>query len=168
MTTSPQSTSPRTWEDLAPATGPQYTSLLCLSLKNRTSSPLQVINFRGLVWTAGTVLPVLPIPGFEGYFLLNSTILLQWIDHPQVAIFTAVHEWTRANRSTVEDDTAASILSSVRLSLMSTPDLLKVVRPTGLVPADVLLDAIQSRTECRDMELQYRGYLRKYMYNIIC
>ena len=29
MTTSPQSTSPRIWEDLAPGTGPQYRSLLC-------------------------------------------------------------------------------------------------------------------------------------------
>ena len=106
--------------------------------------------------------------GFEGYFLFNQHFNISRINHPQVAIFTAVHEWTRANRSTVEDDTAASILSSVRLSLMSTPDLLKVVRPTGLVPADVLLDAIQSRTECRDMELQYRGYLRKYNGNIIC
>ena len=27
-----------------------------------TSSPLQVPKLRGLVWTAGTVLPVLPIP----------------------------------------------------------------------------------------------------------
>ena len=87
--------------------------------------------------------------------------ILKAMNQPQVAIFTAVHEWTRANRGTVEEDTAASILSSVRLSLMSTPDLLKVVRPTGLVPADVLLDAIQSRTESRDMELQYRGYLCK-------
>ena len=60
MTTSPQSTSPRIWEDLAPVTGPQYRSLLCLSRKNRTSSPLQVLNFRGLVLTAGTVLPVPP------------------------------------------------------------------------------------------------------------
>ena len=34
----------------------------CPSRKTRTSSPLQVLNFRGLVWTAGTVLPVLPIP----------------------------------------------------------------------------------------------------------
>ena len=58
-------TSPRVWEDLAPGTGPQYRSLLCLSRKNRTSSPLQVLNFRGLVWTAGTVLPVLPIPEGE-------------------------------------------------------------------------------------------------------
>ena len=63
MTTSPQSTGPLIWEDLALGTGPQYRSLLCLSRKNRTSSPLQVLNFRGLVWTAGTVLPVLPIPG---------------------------------------------------------------------------------------------------------
>ena len=62
MTTSPQSTSPRIWEDLAPGTGPQYRSLLCLSRKNRTSSTLQVINFRGLVRTAATVLLVLPIP----------------------------------------------------------------------------------------------------------
>ena len=62
MTTSPQYISPRIWEDLAPGTGPQYRSLLCLSRKNRTSSPLQVLNFRGLVWTAGTVLLVLPIP----------------------------------------------------------------------------------------------------------
>ena len=46
MTTSPQSTSPRVWEDLAPGTGPQYRSLLCLSRKNRTSSPLQVLNFQ--------------------------------------------------------------------------------------------------------------------------
>ena len=62
MTTSPQSASPRISEDLASGTGPQYRSLLCLSRKNRTSSPLQVLNFQRLVWTAGTVLPVLPIP----------------------------------------------------------------------------------------------------------
>ena len=33
-----------------------------LDIKRWTSSPLQVQNFRGLVWTGGTVLPVLPIP----------------------------------------------------------------------------------------------------------
>ena len=48
MTTSPQSTSPGIWEDLASGTGPQYRSFLHLSRKNRTSSPLQVLNFRGL------------------------------------------------------------------------------------------------------------------------
>ena len=44
---------------------------------------------------------------------------------------------------------------------MSTQDLLKVVRPTGLVEAEVLLDAIESRTDSRDTELKYRGYLSK-------
>ena len=65
MTTSPQSTSPHIREDLATGNGPQYRSLLCTSRENRTSSPLQVLNFQGLVWTAGTVLPVLPIPDKE-------------------------------------------------------------------------------------------------------
>ena len=30
------------------------------------------------------------------------------------------------------------------------------------MPPDVMLDAIQSRTESRDMELKYRGYLSEY------
>ena len=75
----------------------------------------------------------------------------------EVDIFRAVHEWTRSNP---QEDTS-TILRAVRLSLMDTHDLLKVVRPTGLVPPDVMLDAIQSRTESRDMELKYRGYLSK-------
>ena len=77
---------------------------------------------------------------------------------PEVEIFRSVHDWVRANPS----EERAPILRSVRLSLMATPDLLKVVRPTGLVPPDVMLDAIQSRTESRDMELKYRGYLSEY------
>ena len=51
------------------------------------------------------------------------------------------------------EEEVRSILSAVRLSLMSTQDLLKVVRPTGLVLPDVLLDAIESKTERRDTEL---------------
>ena len=41
--------------------------------KNRTSSPLKVLNFRGLVWTAGTALRVLPIPAFKAF--------LGWVLH---------------------------------------------------------------------------------------
>ena len=59
MTKGPQYTSPRIWEDLALGTGPQYRSF---AIVRPTSSPLQVLNFRELVGTAGTVLPVLPIP----------------------------------------------------------------------------------------------------------
>ncbi len=84
---------------------------------------------------------------------------------PEVGIFCAIHKWVRTNDSASEEE-IASILSSVRLSLMSTPDLLKVVRPTGLVSSDVVLDAIQSRTECRDMDLKYRGYLSKWIWRI--
>ena len=78
---------------------------------------------------------------------------------PEVDIFKAVNKWVQSNPE--ESEMAEQILSFVRLSLMSTQDLLKVVRPTGLVPPDIMLDAIQSRTESRDMELKYRGCLSK-------
>ena len=79
---------------------------------------------------------------------------------PEVDIFRAVHAWVAANPTDAPHHTP-EILGAVRLALMSTPDLLKVVRPTNLVPPDVMLDAIQSKTESRDMELNYRGYLSK-------
>ena len=75
---------------------------------------------------------------------------------PEVEIFKAVHNWVKVNDCVQECE---QILDNVRLSLIPTQDLLKVVRPTNLVQPDVLLDAIQSRTESRDMELKYRGYL---------
>lgn len=50
------------------------------------------------------------------------------------------------------------MLSCVRLPLISLPDLLNVVRPCEVVSADVILDAIKARSECRDADLQYRGY----------
>ena len=59
-------------ENRAPGTGPQYRSLKCLGRLSWTSSPLQVLNFRGLVWTAGTVLPVLPIPVQTDVILTNG------------------------------------------------------------------------------------------------
>lgn len=40
-------------------------------------------------------------------------------------------------------------------------DLLNVVRPTGLISPDQILDAIKAKNESRDMDLQYRGYLSK-------
>jgi len=80
----------------------------------------------------------------------------------EVDIFKAAAAWVKANAdedfpSSVEEN--SDILSEVRLSLIPTQDLLKVVRPTNLVQPDILLDAIQARTEFRDMELKYRGFL---------
>lgn len=80
---------------------------------------------------------------------------------PEVEIFKAVHNWVRINESPEE---WRQILNEVRLSLIPTQDLLKTVRPTNLVQPDILLDAIQSRTESRDMELKYRGYLSKFFF----
>ena len=83
---------------------------------------------------------------------------------PEVDIFRAVNEWV-VNNAAADEDTKKSILACVRLSLLSTQDLLKVVRPTGLVPPDIMLDAIQSKEESRDMDLKYRGYMRKVFFN---
>lgn len=43
-------------------------------------------------------------------------------------------------------------------------DMLNIVRPTGLISPDTILDAIKAKNESRDTELQYRGYLSKYFY----
>ena len=85
-------------------------------------------------------------------------------------IFRAAAAWVKANAdedfpSSVEE--CSDILSEVRLSLIPTQDLLKVVRPTNLVQPDILLDAIQARTEYRDMELKYRGFLCKLPTSIL-
>ena len=50
----------------------------------------------------------------------------------------------------------------MRTCLFFSPqDLLNVVRPTGLISPDQILDAIKAKNESRDMDLQYRGYLSK-------
>lgn len=47
----------------------------------------------------------------------------------------------------------------MRLSLIAITDLLNLVRPTGLVSPEAILDAIAARTQTRDTELIYRGRL---------
>ena len=42
---------------------------------------------------------------------------------------------------------------------MTLEELLNYVRPSSLVSADTILDAIKSKNESRDMELDYRGFL---------
>ncbi|KAH8028024.1 hypothetical protein HPB51_012610 [Rhipicephalus microplus] len=50
-------------------------------------------------------------------------------------------------------------MSKVRLPLLTVQELLNVVRPTGLVCPNTLLDAIKLRTETRDADRPYRGCL---------
>lgn len=74
---------------------------------------------------------------------------------PEVEIFRVICGWIQHNPNVDSQE----IISTIRLPLMQLPELLNVVRPTGLISPDVILDAIKSRTENRDMDLQYRGYL---------
>ncbi|KAG1654457.1 BTB/POZ domain-containing protein 9 [Nymphon striatum] len=80
---------------------------------------------------------------------------------PEVEIFSAVCEWSRHNITADTDrkEELHFILQEIRLPLMSLQDLLNVVRPSCLMSPDTILDAIKSRTECRDVDLKYRGYL---------
>lgn len=71
-------------------------------------------------------------------------------------IFQALCCWCRHNS---EGPVAQEVMSAVRLPLMSLSEMLNVVRPSGLLSPDDLLDAIQTRSESRDMDLNYRGML---------
>lgn len=74
---------------------------------------------------------------------------------PEVDIFRAVCAWASHNPGV----DPRPILNRVRLPLLTVPELLNVVRPTGLVCPNALLDAIKLRTETRDADRPYRGCL---------
>uniref|UniRef100_A0A0A1X880 BTB/POZ domain-containing protein 9 n=1 Tax=Zeugodacus cucurbitae TaxID=28588 RepID=A0A0A1X880_ZEUCU len=72
---------------------------------------------------------------------------------PEVEIFLAVWEWCKSHTNINID----SVVSYVRLPLMKLEDLLQVVRPSGILDADKLLDAIQEQTTSK--YLPYRAAL---------
>uniref|UniRef100_A0A1L8DAN5 BTB/POZ domain-containing protein 9 n=1 Tax=Nyssomyia neivai TaxID=330878 RepID=A0A1L8DAN5_9DIPT len=72
---------------------------------------------------------------------------------PEVSIFVAVHEWCTANPEANIDH----VVSQVRLPLMNLEQLLTVVRPSGIIDPDRLLDAIEKKTT--SLFLPYRGAL---------
>lgn len=75
---------------------------------------------------------------------------------PEVDIFRAMHNWCIAN----PNENYKPIIKHIRLPLMSIEDLLEVVRPTGLISCEELLDAIQTITTSAN-KLRYRGCLCK-------
>lgn len=75
----------------------------------------------------------------------------------EVDIFLAVCRWIKHNPEAESQD----ILAAVRLPLMKITDLLNVVRLTGLLSPDAILDAIKEKTESKDTDLNYRGCLGK-------
>uniref|UniRef100_A0A2K6S6X5 BTB domain containing 9 n=1 Tax=Saimiri boliviensis boliviensis TaxID=39432 RepID=A0A2K6S6X5_SAIBB len=96
----------------------------------------------------------------EGFLSLSKTALLNIVLRdsfaaPEKDIFLALLNWCKHNSK----ENHAEIMQAVRLPLMSLTELLNVVRPSGLLSPDAILDAIKVRSESRDMDLNYRGML---------
>ncbi|KAL7306296.1 hypothetical protein TKK_0001726 [Trichogramma kaykai] len=96
----------------------------------------------------------------ESFLQLSSSALEDLLTRDsfyasEINIFLSVHSWVKANPHVKADD----ILSQVRLSLISISDLLSVVRPTGLISPDAILDAIAINTQTRNLHLRHRGFL---------
>uniref|UniRef100_A0A2K5CVA1 BTB/POZ domain-containing protein 9 n=1 Tax=Aotus nancymaae TaxID=37293 RepID=A0A2K5CVA1_AOTNA len=96
----------------------------------------------------------------EGFLSLSKTALLSIVLRdsfaaPEKDIFLALLNWCKHNSK----ENHAEIMQAVRLPLMSLTELLNVVRPSGLLSPDAILDAIKVRSESRDMDLNYRGML---------
>ena len=77
---------------------------------------------------------------------------------PEIEIFRGVQTWSERN----PDEALQGIVKHVRLPLMSLDELLNTVRPSSLVAADAILDAIKVKSESRDMDLNYRGFLSEF------
>ncbi|CAK9800523.1 BTB/POZ domain-containing protein 9 [Anthophora plagiata] len=96
----------------------------------------------------------------ESFLQLNANTLNELISRdsfyaPEINIFLAIGLWVKAN----PDADSKSVLDKVRLSLISITDLLNVVRSSGLVSPEAILDAIAARTQSCDSDLNYRGQL---------
>lgn len=89
---------------------------------------------------------------------LLSIVLRDSFAAPEKDIFQALMNWCKHNPK----ESHAEIMQAVRLPLMSLTELLNVVRPSGLLSPDAILDAIKIRSESRDMDLNYRGMLSKH------
>lgn len=75
----------------------------------------------------------------------------------EIDIFLTLQKWAAQNLLADQQD-LENILSHIRLQLIKLDELLQIVRPSGLVPADVILDAIKEQTEKPCIDLPYRGF----------
>ncbi|VDK71576.1 unnamed protein product [Litomosoides sigmodontis] len=98
----------------------------------------------------------------QGFLQLPANAVEQMVQRdslcaPEIDIFRAVREWIGQHPDQQED--AQMIVARLRLSLIKLDDLLNIVRPSGLVASDAILDAIKERNEKKSGELTYRGFL---------
>ncbi|XP_060947402.1 BTB/POZ domain-containing protein 9 [Limanda limanda] len=97
----------------------------------------------------------------DGFLMLSKMALLTVVSRDSFAasekeIFLALSRWSRHHG---EGADSHEVMSAVRLPLMTLTEMLNVVRPSGLLSPDDLLDAIKTRSESRNMDLNYRGML---------
>ncbi|CAJ1077880.1 BTB/POZ domain-containing protein 9 [Xyrichtys novacula] len=97
----------------------------------------------------------------DGFLMLSKTALLTVVRRDSFAatekeIFQALSRWCRQH---VDGTDTKEVMGAVRLPLMTLTEMLNVVRPSGLLSPDDLLDAIKTRSESRNMDLNYRGML---------
>lgn len=78
---------------------------------------------------------------------------------PEIKIFEAIKGWIECNRKEVTPAEITEVVQQVRLPLINLEDLLEVVRPTGILDANYLLDAIHVKTQSRVNRLPHRGLL---------
>uniref|UniRef100_A0A0N5AMB9 BTB domain-containing protein n=1 Tax=Syphacia muris TaxID=451379 RepID=A0A0N5AMB9_9BILA len=86
-----------------------------------------------------------------GFLQLPASAIVKMIQRdsfcaPEIEIFKA-------------DQESEQIVSQLRLPLMTLSDLLNIVRTSGLISADLILDAIKEQQERKSVELTSRGFL---------
>jgi len=80
---------------------------------------------------------------------------------PEIKIFRAIAKWIKNNE--FEQKKYKEILNIIRLPLISLHDLFHGVRESKLYQSDVILDAIQMKTECKVNDMPFRGHLAEDM-----
>uniref|UniRef100_A0A182LWK1 BTB/POZ domain-containing protein 9 n=1 Tax=Anopheles culicifacies TaxID=139723 RepID=A0A182LWK1_9DIPT len=86
---------------------------------------------------------------------LSSLLLRDSFFAREVEIFQAVYDWCRCNADNGQN--VDVIVEKVRFALMSLEELLTVVRPSGILDPERLLDAIAEKISSK--QLPYRGAL---------
>lgn len=126
----------------------------CLHIMIRSS-----VGYR--TWLSSIITGICSCYPFQTALL--NIVLRDSFAAPEKDIFLALFNWCKHNSK----ENHAEIMQAVRLPLMSLTELLNVVRPSGLLSPDAILDAIKVRSESRDMDLNYRGMLSKYLFILI-
>ena len=98
----------------------------------------------------------------ESFVSLSETSLVAVISRdsfyaPEINIYKAVVNWIKNDKKDLSNN--HNILNFVRLPLIGLHDLFHIVRESGLYNSDVILDAVQIKTELEVSDMPVRGYL---------